>query len=113
MAPSAYTSINDSEIDHLVNEITSVHPQSGEKTIQGKFLSRGIRLQRWRLRNSLAHVDPLGIEFRKRRVLHRRVYNVKSSNSLWHLDGYHKLIRWKIVIHGGIDGYIQQIGGIP
>ena len=79
MAPSAYTSINDSEIDHLVNEITSVHPQSGEKTIQGKLLSWGIRLQRWRLRNSLARVDPLGIEFRKQRVFHRRVYNVKSS----------------------------------
>ena len=27
-------------------------------------------------------------------------------NSLWHIDGYHKLIRWRIVIHGVIDGYI-------
>lgn len=26
-------------------------------------------------------------------------------NSLWHIDGYHKLIRWKIIIHGGVDGY--------
>ena len=26
-------------------------------------------------------------------------------NGLWHIDGYHKLIRWRIVIHGGIDGY--------
>ena len=26
-------------------------------------------------------------------------------NSLWHIDGHHKLIRWRIVIHGGIDGY--------
>ena len=25
-------------------------------------------------------------------------------NSLWHIDGYHKRIRWRIVIHGGIDG---------
>ena len=26
-------------------------------------------------------------------------------NALWHIDGYHKLIRWRLVIHGGIDGY--------
>ena len=26
-------------------------------------------------------------------------------NSLWHIDGYHKLIRWRTVIHGGINGY--------
>ena len=26
-------------------------------------------------------------------------------NSLWHIDGYHKLVRWRIVIHGGVDGY--------
>ena len=26
-------------------------------------------------------------------------------NSLWHIDGHHKLIRWRVVIHGGIDGY--------
>ena len=26
-------------------------------------------------------------------------------NSLWLIDGYHKLIRWSIVIHGDIDGY--------
>ena len=28
--------------------------------------------------------------------------------SLWHIDGYHKLIRCKIVIHGGIDGYSRM-----
>ncbi|KAK5861621.1 hypothetical protein PBY51_023003 [Eleginops maclovinus] len=33
--------------------------------------------------------------------LHRRAYQVAGPNSLWHLDGNHKLIRWRIVIHGG------------
>ncbi len=28
-----------------------------------------------------------------------------SANSLWHIDGHHKLIRWRFVIHGGVDGY--------
>ena len=28
-----------------------------------------------------------------------------APNSLWHVDGYHKLISWRYVIHGGIDGF--------
>ena len=32
-----------------------------------------------------------------------------SPNYLWHIDGLHCLIRWKIVIHGGIDGFSRRI----
>ena len=28
-----------------------------------------------------------------------------GSNSVWHLDDYHELIRWGIVVHGAVDGY--------
>ena len=28
---------------------------------------------------------------------------------MWHLDGHHKLIRWKLVTHGGIDGKTRTI----
>ena len=31
------------------------------------------------------------------------------SNSVWHIDGYHKLVCWHLVIHGGIDGYSRLI----
>lgn len=43
---------------------------------------------------------------RMKRVLHRRKYHVISPNALWHLDGYHKLIRWRIV---SIDGYSRLV----
>ncbi|CAL8238126.1 unnamed protein product, partial [Merluccius merluccius] len=39
----------------------------------------------------------------------RRTYQVQGPNSLWHIDGNHKLIRWRIVIHGGIDGYSRLV----
>ena len=109
MSANAYVSITEAEIDYLVHEVVSAHPRSGEKIVHGKLRSQGLHIQRWKVRESLARVDPSGIEARKRRVLHRRVYSVESPNSLWHLDGYHKLIRWKIVIHGGIDGYSRLI----
>lgn len=50
-------------------------------------------------------VDPAGVRRRFRQVLHRREYSVPMPNSLWHIDGHHKLIRWRIVVHGGIDGF--------
>lgn len=61
------------------------------------------------MRESIRRVNPSGIQARIRRVLHRRTYQVDSPNALWHLDGHHKLIRWRIVIHGGIDGYSRLI----
>lgn len=39
----------------------------------------------------------------------RRTYCVKNSNALWHIAGHHSLIRWRFVIHGGIDGYSQVV----
>ena len=54
-------------------------------------------------------VDPEGVQLRLHRSLHRREYNVEAPNALWHVDGYHKLIRWKIVIHGGIDGFSRVV----
>jgi len=54
-------------------------------------------------------VNPSVIVMRLRTCLHHRQYSVPDPNYLWHIDGYHKLIRWRLVIHGGIDGY----GRIP
>ena len=42
-------------------------------------------------------------------VVSRQTYQVPWPNSLWHLDGHHSLIRWKIVIHGCIDGFSRRI----
>lgn len=47
--------------------------------------------------------------YEKRSVLHVADYNVGGPNHLWHLDGYHKLIKWGFVIHGCIDGFSRSI----
>ena len=54
-------------------------------------------------------MDPLGVELRARSVLRHCKYQVDAPNSMWNLNGYHTLIRWNIVIHGGIDGFICLI----
>ncbi len=42
-------------------------------------------------------------------AIQRRGYSVPGPNALWHLDGNHKLIRWRLVIHGAIDGFSRMI----
>lgn len=100
-----YSILSDSELDALVGDFVSNFPTAGQKTLAGHLRTLGYRVQRFRVRESLYRVDPWGVEQRCRRLLHRRKYKVAGPNSLWHIDGNHKLVRWRIVIHGGIDGY--------
>lgn len=72
-------------------------------------MSYEVRVQRQRVRESLQRVDPSGVRVRCKNVLRRRQYSVPSPNALRHVDGYHKLIRWRLVVHGGIDGYSRLI----
>ena len=37
------------------------------------------------------------------------MYHVDGPNCVWHLDSNHKLIRWRLVIHGGVDGHSRLI----
>ena len=97
--------IYDRDLDDIVTSFVADFPCAGQKTLAGYLSSQGYHIQRWRIRESLLRVDPWGIEQRTRNVLHRRQYQVKGPNSLWHIDGNHKLIRWRIVIHGAVDGY--------
>ena len=41
--------------------------------------------------------------------IRRRVYSVPCPNYVWHIDGNHKLVRWRIVLHYAIDGYSRLI----
>ena len=102
---NVYTDISDSQLDSMVSDIVSRLPCCGIRSMQSMLRANGIVLQRERVRESLHRVDPVGMQDRLRSRLHRRQYNVPNPNSLWHIDGYHKLIRWRLVIHGGIDGY--------
>ena len=100
-----YDDITDNELDHVVCCFVLSFPSAGQNTLEGHLKAQGYRVQCWRIRESLLRVDPWGVEQRTRRILQRRSYNVPGPNSLWHIDGLHKLIRWRIVIHGGIDGF--------
>ena len=104
-----YTAIGDNDLDNLIRGIISVTPDVGETYIGGSLRSRGIIVQRWRLRERLNVIDPVGRALRKRRAITRRIYNVEGPNHLWHIDSNHKLIKWRFVFHGVIDGFSRLV----
>ena len=104
-----YSDITDNDLDTLVREVKGENPTSGEVLLMPQLHIRGVRIQRSRLRASLQRTDPRVIAQRRRETVRRRVYYVDHPNSLWHIDGHHKLIRWKLVVHGGIDGKTRTI----
>ena len=66
---------------------------------------RGVHVQREHVRAALHRVDGLNVRARLSHVIQRRHYVVPGPNSLWHVERNHKLIRWKFVVQGGIDGF--------
>ena len=102
---AGYTCIPDEQLDEITADYVHRNPYNGLQCYRGFLRSIGVHIQRWRARESMVRTDSRGMQTRFRRVLQRRQYNVCMPNSLWHIDGYHKLIMWRIVIHGGVDGY--------
>ena len=93
---NCYSNINDRDLDAVVSNIICDFPNVGYKRMSGLLLSRGLRIQQNRVRETMRRVDLRGTLFRalSLRVIHRRRYYVPSPLSLWHVDGNHKLIRW-------------------
>uniref|UniRef100_A0A673LH16 Integrase catalytic domain-containing protein n=1 Tax=Sinocyclocheilus rhinocerous TaxID=307959 RepID=A0A673LH16_9TELE len=100
-----------SELDAILTGILRQHPNTGYKMMMGHLNAQGIRIQIHRVQESMRRVDPDGVAVRSvlLQTTRRRRYSVPAANSLWHIDGNHKLIRWRIVVHGGIDGFSRLI----
>ena len=100
MGRACYSSVADNELDHIISEIIGLSPNAGETLVQGALRHRGLLLQRRRVRESLSRVDPISRLLCRRQLIDRRHYQVRTPNSLWHVDGNHKLNRWRFVVHG-------------
>ena len=90
---SRYSIISDGELDQLVTDIQHHYPLCGYRMMRGHLVSLGHRVQESRVRASMLRTDPEGVLLRRITAIQRRTYSVASPNSLWHLDGNHRLIR--------------------
>lgn len=69
------------------------------------MLERGVKISRVTLCSAIHWVDHANTMSRKSVVIKRQVYNVSHLNALWHIDGNHKMTRWRLVVHAGVDGF--------
>lgn len=82
-------------------------PSAGEVLLMGHLRAMNVHVRRWRLRQSIQRVA--GAEACRHQAIFRRTYSVPGPNSLWHVDRNHKMIRWRLVVHGGIDSFSRLV----
>ena len=102
-----FSSISDPELDRIVNNLIRRFPNAGEIMLTGHLRAGDIHVQRRRPRESVRRVT--GTQQSLHPAITRRTYSVPGPNSLWHVDGNHKMIKWRFVIHGGIDGFSRLV----
>ena len=83
-----YSAITNEALDRIVQEIIIEFPSCGYRCMTGYLKARGIHVQQLRIRESMKRSDPEGVLLRTLQLTPcmRRVYNVKSPLSLWHVD---------------------------
>ena len=104
---TTYSTVTNSELDEIVRQYVHSFLSAGEAMTRGHLCSVNVRVQRERIRQFVRRVT--GSDSSPLPAIYRRTYSVPGPNELWHVDGNHKLIRWRLVIHGGIDGYSRLV----
>ena len=93
-----FTVIESGHLDSLIVGILTEFPNCGYKRMTGFLRARGLHLQQSKIREAMRRTDPEGVLVRSLQLttVARRSYNVHCPLQLWHLDGNHKLIRYKL-----------------
>lgn len=105
-----FSFINDLELLTMVRHVKTLKPNAGIRYIRGFLLRNGFKIQRKRVQQALLQCDSIGVALRKHsQIDRRREYRNPRPNSVWHIDGHHKLIRWGIVVHGMVDGFCRTV----
>ena len=105
----SYTSITDATLDTIIQSIKRHDQNDGEVMVAAHLSRIGVRVTWARMRASIHRVDPLGVAERSCQIIRCRTYSAPHPNYVWHMDSHHKLIRWRIVIHGAVDGFSRKV----
>lgn len=96
-------------IDFIQSELQTSGQLCGYRWMHQRCIQNGLVVTQATVRVTLQELDPEGVEYRKRKRLHRRKYFSKGPNYVWHIDAYDKLKPYGIAISGCIDGFSRRI----
>ena len=80
---NTYSDVTEEQLCQVVREILQAMPDAGETYVIGALRSRGLTLQRWRVRQVIRIVDPISRAIRRTHSIVRRRYSVPCPNALW------------------------------
>ncbi|XP_057183751.1 uncharacterized protein LOC130550328 [Triplophysa rosa] len=106
-----YSRLTDAELDACVTDVKLHMPHCGYRMMRAALKSRGHQVQFERVRAAMHRIDTMGVMSRMTQLgcVVRRTYSVSSPRSIMHIDTNHKLIRYNIVVFGGVDGFSRKI----
>lgn len=83
------------EVREVIRNYITNHPNAGFEETRAYLTAKTppIHIPRDKVRAIMSEIDPEGAAVRWRNVVQRRQYAVEGPNSLWHIDGHHKLVR--------------------
>ncbi|KAL0572964.1 hypothetical protein V5O48_008995 [Marasmius crinis-equi] len=108
----AMSVLSNEQLDRVVYSILEAFPKFGFRMLRGRLMADGHRVPRDRIRESYLRVNGALVNRFGSREVHRQRYHVAGANSLWHHDGQHGLIRYKLVIHCFVDGKSRMVTAI-
>ncbi len=92
------------------SELTGTYRDLGYRAMQARLrLNYGIIVSREHIRIILRVLDREAVAARRRRRLRRRRYISRGPGYVYHIDGWDKLKRFGLCVHGCIDGYSRRI----
>ncbi|KAL2102075.1 hypothetical protein ACEWY4_003836 [Coilia grayii] len=103
---ASYSNLSDEQLDGIVSEIKNRIPHAGYRMMKGALEAEGHKVPWDRIRGSMHRVDTLGVYSR---MINLGCVVRRSPRFLMHIDTNHKLIRYNMVIFGGIDGCSRKV----
>jgi hypothetical protein len=122
-----YSAMDEANLDREVSKLIEGQPHRGVIDVKSRLEFKSIHVPRSRLRQSLERLDIeerinrfdnrqmysfkkiADVFIRKRTTVERRVYAAIAPHNVWHIDGHHKLIKFGLVVHSGIDGFTHLV----
>lgn len=96
-------------ISFIADQISGSGSCLGYRQMHQRCIQMGIKVTRRTVSLVQKHLDPDGVELRKRNRLKRRLYYSRGPNWVWHIDGYDKLKPFGFSIHGAVDGFSRKV----
>ncbi|XP_061177088.1 uncharacterized protein LOC133206035 isoform X2 [Saccostrea echinata] len=89
------TGYSDAKLERKIKDmLQSSPPTVGYRHMTDKLRHLNIPVRRDKVMEIMRRIDPLGVDFRRRRRIKRKIYYSQGPNYILHVDGFSRRIMW-------------------